>query len=161
MTDRPLNELLFRVTALEALFNDIAVTRMRGIPILHPCLHVRAVGFQAEAKGHAALGVLITPWFMNLVRLPLDDSERLAGIGSVRTRVAGNERFDFIGAFEEGFGAYEACSLFSPMFDFRDDAAALATAQAVLDALRQPPPTPEVVASRRVLLFGRGAESRS
>jgi [NiFe] hydrogenase assembly HybE family chaperone len=73
----------------------------------------------------------------------------------------GSEVFPFIGAHEEGFGAYEACSLFSPMFEFADHDAALATAQAVLGALHPPASAPvsgePLAASRRALLFGRGA----
>jgi [NiFe] hydrogenase assembly HybE family chaperone len=59
-------------------------------------------------------------------------------IGDKRTRVVGNERFDFIGAHEPDFGGYEACSLFSPMFEFVDHGAAVATAFEVLKQLRAP-----------------------
>ncbi len=102
-----------RVDALEALFRHIAATRMDGVPVLNDRLAVRAVGF--EAVGEAACGVLVTPWFMNLVWLPAPDEAALAP-GASRARVGGAERFDFIGAREDAFGAYEACSLFSPMF---------------------------------------------
>jgi [NiFe] hydrogenase assembly HybE family chaperone len=153
-----------RVAALEALFVDVAATRMQGIPILHPALAVKALGFEATPDGRRAGGVLVTPWFMNLVWLPLGDDadEPPLRVGATRTRRFGNESFDFIGAFEPGFGAYEACSLFSPMSDFVDQAAALATAEQVLRLLRQPrpEPSPEAAApapSRRDWLFGRGA----
>ncbi len=146
-----------RVDALEALFRHIAATRMDGVPVLNDRLAVRAVGF--EAVGEAACGVLVTPWFMNLVWLPAPDEAALAP-GASRARVVGPERFDFIGAREDGFGAYEACSLFSPMFEFEDQAAALATAAEVLAILRAPPPAPPeqvAVPARRALLLGRGA----
>jgi [NiFe] hydrogenase assembly HybE family chaperone len=160
-----------RVDALEALFREIAATRMAGIPILHPGLRVQAVDFEPESDGRCAVGVLVTPWFMNLVRLPLghgpDDPDGpdgagsapdpLAPVGVSRTRVVGNERFDFLGAHEPGFGTYEICSLFSPMAQFVDHAAAEATARAVMAELRKPPPPPAAPAapSRRALLFGR------
>lgn len=146
-----------RVNALEALFRHIAATRMDGVPVLNERLAVHAVGF--EAVGEAACGVLVTPWFMNLVWLPSPDEAPLAP-GASRARFVGPERFDFIGAHEEGFGAYEACSLFSPMFEFEDQAAALATAAEVLAILRAPPPAPPeqvAVPARRALLLGRGA----
>jgi [NiFe] hydrogenase assembly HybE family chaperone len=167
-----------RAAALEALFRTIAATRMAGVPILHPALQVQAVGFESEPLGRCAVGVLVTPWFMNLVRVPLiaagaADSdpgaaeEAIAPAGRMRTRQVGNERFDFIGAAEPGFGAYESCSLFSPMSGFVDHAAAVATAQAVLGQLRSPPaadaaaPTSAAAPpSRRALLFGRGADAR-
>lgn len=157
-----------RAQALAALFGHIASTRMAGIPILHPALRVQAVGFEAETAPdgtpRACAGVLITPWFMNLVRLPLADDEPMAGVGVTARRQVGALAFDFIGANEPGFGRWEACSLFSPMGDFADHAAALATAEAVLAELRRPPDvvetspsTPQQRPSRRALLFGREA----
>ena len=108
--------LAARVGALVELYRHIAGTRMDGVPILHAGLSVRAIGF--ERVGSGALGILLTPWFMNLVWLPLAAGEEAPlALGVSRARGIGNERFDFIGAHEEGFGAYEACSLFSPMFE--------------------------------------------
>ena len=147
-----------RVASLEALFTRIATTRMADIPILHPGLRVQALGFEAEGDGAtAAVGVLVTPWFMNLVWLPLAPQADALSPGAMRERRVGRERFPFIGAHEEGFGAFEACSLFSPMGEFADHDAAIATAQAVLDELRRPePPPPVPTASRRAVLFGHG-----
>jgi [NiFe] hydrogenase assembly HybE family chaperone len=150
-TARP-DVLAGRVAALEALFRDIGATRMRGVPMLHPGLAVQAVGFEAADGG--ALGVLMTPWFMNLVWLPADDACPLP-VGTTLRRSVGHEDFDFIAAHEPGFGAFEACSLFSPMFEFADQAAALSTAEHVLAILRAPPPAHPTVPSRRALLFGR------
>jgi [NiFe] hydrogenase assembly HybE family chaperone len=156
--------LAARVQALEALFREVAEQRMQGVPMLHEGLAVCAVGFEAEPGGAGALGVLVTPWFMNLVWLPLQPNAPALAVGASRQRAVGGQGFDFLGAFEPGFGAYEACSLFSPMFEFADQAAALATAVQVLQLLRQPAPVPQPVAppggpapSRRALLFGRGA----
>lgn len=156
-----------RVAALEARFREIAATRMAGVPVQNERLAVQAVGFQPLAGG-GALGVLVTPWFMNLLRLPAE-GEVPPVPGASRTHAVGPERFDFIGAHEEGFGGFEACSLFSPMFEFADHAAAVATAAEVLAILRRPPEPPEpppqpaapavAAPSRRALLFGRGAEA--
>jgi [NiFe] hydrogenase assembly HybE family chaperone len=147
---------------LEALFRHIAAQRMDGVPILHPDLLVQALGFEVEPDGAVAVGVLITPWFMNLVRLPLAADVPMAAPGDSALRVVGRERFSFIGAEEPGFGAYEACSLFSPMFEFVDHEAARATADAVLAELRridEPAPAPALPdASRRAWLLGRSHE---
>ena len=164
-----------RVAALESRFRDIGATRMQGVPILHPGLEVKALGFEPSADGSGAVGVLLTPWFMNLVWLPLGhgvgdgagertkvDGPAVLPVGAKRTRAVGHERFEFIGGFEHGVGAFETCSLFSPMFDFVDQAAALATAEQVLAILRAPPP-PAAGApppSRRELLFGRVGSAR-
>jgi [NiFe] hydrogenase assembly HybE family chaperone len=146
-----------RARAIEFLYRHIAATRMDGVPILHPGLAVAAVGFEADADRRGASGVLVTPWFMNLVWLPLPvpaaptadrrngtdavpDAPGPLALGATRERAIGHTRFPFIGAGEEPFGPFEACSLFSPMFEFEDHAAALATARAVLEHLRQPAP---------------------
>jgi [NiFe] hydrogenase assembly HybE family chaperone len=156
-----------RARALQARFEHIAATRMAGLPMLHPGLRVRALGFEPAGQGTAAWGVLLTPWFMNLVWLPDNSPERSEPplrVGDSRRRVLAGQGFDFIGAFEDELGAFEACSLFSPMAEFVDQAAAEATALAVLQHLRPPPQPPQPPepsapaapdASRRALLFGR------
>ena len=156
-----------RMQALEALFRDIAHTRMAAVPVLHPGVRVEAVGFVVQAdEGDAApgaLGVLLTPWFMNLVWFPLERREGSTRVGVSRARVCDGEIFEFIAAHEPGFGAFEACSLFSPMFQFADHAAARDTAVAVLASLRARPVRPvEKPSARRSFLFGRsGAGERA
>lgn len=170
-----------RTDALVALFDKVAQTRMTGVPILNPALRVEALGFelcqgadQANANDPpGAAGVLITPWCMNLVWFPLAPLNQPGGTGCSRSRRVGAECFDFIGGYDSTFGSYAACSLFSPMFEFADHAAACAMAHAVLDNLRQPvvvpllvapllaetkpvaPTTPPELAARRAFLFGR------
>ncbi len=46
---------------------EAAAVRMRGLPIVNPALAVEAVGF-APWEGHW-LGVMVTPWFINLTLL--------------------------------------------------------------------------------------------
>ena len=65
-----------RVDQLAALFRHIQVTRMHDVPMLHPGLQVATVGFEAEAGGRAAAGVLVTPWFMKMcIRDSIKDSK--------------------------------------------------------------------------------------
>lgn len=119
---------------LERVFDSILHERMRGMPVLNPALAVKAVGFR-DWHGDC-LGVLITPWFMNLVLLPHD-----AAAG--QTRQPGDKlavrfpsgAYEFIVNAEAALGTYLSCSLFSPMFDFADQQAAEATAAAVMEAL--------------------------
>ena len=149
-----MSELAARVQALEATFRAIERERMCGVPVLNAALAVQAVDF--EAADGIALGVLVTPWFMNLVRLPLHGAAEVLRIGERAPRAIGTLAFDFIGAQEPGLGGFEACSLFSPMADFADQAGAVATARQVLVQLRGrpvslPPPQP----ARRGFLFGR------
>jgi [NiFe] hydrogenase assembly HybE family chaperone len=154
-----------RVAALEALFDDIADTRMQGVPVKNPALKVQAVGFAPVPQQPEMLqGVLVTPWFMNLVRLPLRNAPATGPVLAERqkaTRPFGNTDFEFIGSFEARIGAFEVCSLYSPMFEFADHAAALATAQEVLNQLHRPAPEPAptapAVPSRRGFLLGRSS----
>ncbi|MGL6203242.1 MAG: [NiFe]-hydrogenase assembly chaperone HybE [Giesbergeria sp.] len=145
-----------QVARLETVFRDIAATRMEGVPLLHAGLQVQAVDFAPEPEGDCALGVLVTPWFMNLMRLPLGAAQVLAP-GQVGPQRLGEHRLRFIGAHEAAFGPYEMCSLASPMFEFADQQAAVATAREVLVRLRassaQSAPDPR----RRGFLLGRGS----
>lgn len=139
-----------RVCALEALYTEVMTTRMQGVPVLNPVVRVQALGFELTASEPApdsaeqsvvesAVGILITPWFMSLVWLPLRRLEQPTRVGCSQARYVGTTCLDFIASHDEQLGSYAACSLFSPMFEFEDHAAALATAQAVLDTLREAP----------------------
>lgn len=156
-----------RVQTLEQVFAHIATTRMQGVPVQNPALRVQAVGFAPQADsqgGEWLLGVLVTPWFMNLVYLPqavASAGDAVLGVGLKTSRQIGSQTFEFIGAHEDGLGTFACCSLFSPMFEFADHAAAVATACEVLNLLRTPAPTPPAAPaveapSRRGFLFGRG-----
>ncbi len=160
-----------RVDALVALFTCIAETRMSGVPILNPSLRVEAVGMETcktadpdDTSGVA--GILIAPWFMNLVWFPLARTDRPAMSGITRRRIFERGSFDFICAHEPDFGDYEACSLFSPMFDFADHATAHDTAKCVLRELREPASvaTPaqaraSELPARRAFLLGRSSRA--
>ena len=128
---------------LEETFSMIERERMADVPILNNSLGVEAVGFH-EWENHY-LGVLITPWFMNLMLLPLDadtpaDEQYSGDTSTVRFPAA---EFEFIYGEEAGIGGYRMCSLFSPVFEFEDHAAAVATAESVLEQLMTPPEVEE------------------
>ena len=131
-----------RVTQLEQVFAHIGATRMQGVPVLNQALRVQAVGFERVAEGDAQVlqGILITPWFMNLLRVPLRSDASIAlGPGSKRSHVCGGQLFEFIAGQEDALGCFEACSLFSPMFEFADQAGTVSTATEILKLLRTPP----------------------
>lgn len=141
---------------LEVAFESVA-PRMAGLPFVNPALKVEAVGFGAwEGQW---LGVLVTPWSMNIVLLP--------GAGTWPTFAQGAERFvdlpagrfRFIAAHDAELGEYHACSLFSPALEFPDHDTARATAAAALQALLDPATAkdeaaPPASVSRRDFLRG-------
>jgi [NiFe] hydrogenase assembly HybE family chaperone len=119
---------------VERAFTQILAERMQGLPFLNPALRVEAVGFRRwEGRW---LGVLITPWFMNLVLLPDEEAAwRHVRYGDSLAYALPAGVFEFISACEPLLGDYQSCSLFSPVFEFADQDGARATAQAALDAL--------------------------
>ena len=163
MNPHPADRLNDRVAQLAALFMHIAHTRMSGVPVLNAALQVEALGFECLPAGGgdaAGLGILITPWFMNLVLLPLQRDDSAAQVGRTHEALLAGQRFEFIGAHEAALGAFAACSLFSPMFEFADQPTARATALEVLAHLRRAPipaARTEPVPARRSFLFGRSA----
>lgn len=116
---------------LEQAFLQIAATRMRDMPLCNPALSVEAYGFRTWLND--SIGILITPWCMNLICLPAPDSPwQAASCGSAHSLPMPSGDYEFLGAEEESIGAYLSSSLFSPMFEFVDMAQAKAVAEAVL-----------------------------
>jgi [NiFe] hydrogenase assembly HybE family chaperone len=119
---------------LEAHFSRVERETMQGMPLLNPSLQVQAVGFQ-EWQGHC-LGVLITPWFMNLMLLPKEgDDWQECRVGDKRLYQFPSGPYEFILGEDAAIGRYQMCSLFSPMFEFANQESAVATAEAVMQAL--------------------------
>lgn len=123
-----------RVTAF---FTTIGATRMAGLPIVNPALRVEVVNFIPWEAGW--LGVLVTPWCMNLLWMP---GQQTTPLGQPGTKV--NWRFptttcEFVVCQEAALGTYLSCSLFSPMAAFANQEDACITATAILNALRQSP----------------------
>lgn len=129
MTDNP-------STLLQATFEHIAATRMAGVPILNPALRVEAVGFQPWQQGW--LGVLITPWFMNLMFLPPAGQPRIATGKRLHFALPSGD-YEFLAGEEDRLGPYLASSLFSPMHEFAHPDDARAVAEAVMAEVMTPP----------------------
>ena len=125
--------------ALTAAFERVHHERMAGLPILHPRLSVAVIG--ARQWRQDWLGMLLTPWCMNLVIVPGSASTFVAGpVGSKQLIEFPVGAFEFIASDEAHIGAFAACSMFSPMQTFADQAAAVATAEAIMVALFEPEP---------------------
>jgi [NiFe] hydrogenase assembly HybE family chaperone len=164
----PRSVLEGRVLMLENYYRYVQAERMQGIPLLNMALCIETVGFEWSAadgvEEAVAEGVLITPWFMSLVRLPALALPHDDQVGRSFVRHFGSERFDFIGAHDPLIGYHETCALFSPMGGFATQALARETAQEAL-ALTRPAPTPapapEPMPARRAFFLGRQAGAPS
>jgi len=123
------------VRQLAAAFERIAATRMAGLPMNNPALRVAAVGFRPWQDGHL-VGVLITPWAINLVLLG-EQQGRALHLAADRRRTWDfpSGSYDFMGGEEAECGVFQFCSLFSPVFEFADQAGAEATAGEIMTAL--------------------------
>jgi len=112
----------------------LAATRMHGLAFVNPALDVEAIAF-ASWQGHW-LGVLVTPWFMNLILAPRDDAAWThVKPGKKRTYLFPAGAYDFIGARDDVAGEYQMCSLFSPLLHFDDQETARLVAGLAREAL--------------------------
>jgi [NiFe] hydrogenase assembly HybE family chaperone len=150
---------------LEDGYRRIGERSMRDLPVYNDALAVEAVGFKCQ--GEALTGILITPWFMNLLVWPLDGSPASWRPGSSISHVFPVGVIDFNVGDIEGIGRIASCSLFSPMFEFGTMEQARATAEAVLVEILLPAaehqrPATKLASSvdRRSFLRGELAEPR-
>ena len=119
---------------LEKHFQFVHETRMADIPILNPALQVQAVGF--EHTEHGCLGVLITPWFINLMLVPCEgDTWEDLPVGSTQTHRFPSGSYEFIVNHEDEIGRFQSCSLLSPVLEIGDQDTAIQVALASLHAV--------------------------
>ena len=140
-------------TDLLGRFQVIYRDRMRKLPICNSVLEVEVVGFEAMAEHR--LGILITPWFMNLILLAGDNSWSEMPDGATEQIVLPAETCAFTICRDDALGAYLSAVLFRSMKDFPDQQTAVAVARETLRQLRLPAPAtrgPRI--SRRRLLSG-------
>ena len=147
-----------RIVAMRAAFHAVD-RRMAGLPVYRAGFPIDLLG--VRVVGDELIGVLLTPWAMNIIAWPLtvDKGERPEGSKRIKTLPSG--RYEFIAGRLDGIGFYESCALFSPLDEFDDPDAARATAEAAAQGLfepdpdeaKPPPPPPEL--SRRAMLTGR------
>lgn len=117
-----------------------AATSMQGLPICNPALAVEAVGFREHDGRH--VGVIVTPWFMNLTVLPSPADLATWRQGQLARVAFPSGSYDFVVSEAGADGLIATCSLFSPMHDFSDHADARAAALAAVEALFEPEQEP-------------------
>ena len=152
------------VTALTERYRAIGAGRMAGLPIYNPRLAVEAVGFRA-LEDHQ-LGVLVTPWFMNLMLLPGTDDWSACAAGTVIAWPLPAGDFDLNLCRDDALGTFLSAVLFRSMDHFPDQDTARAIAAEVMTQLFAAPAArpaesaPAAAArsiSRRDLLAALGA----
>jgi [NiFe] hydrogenase assembly HybE family chaperone len=129
-----------RVTGLIAQLRYVGDAQMRDLPIYNEALEVEAVGFRV--RGEALVGVVITPWFINAIYLPLlAVPVEWSKIGSKVEHRLPNGRVVFTRGGDVVTGAFDALSLHSPVTAFASQAEARREAEARLNRLFEPPQT--------------------
>jgi len=135
--------------------------RMRALPVYNQQLDIQVLGLRRCSEG--VLGVVATPWCMNIVLLPPAGApQRMEG--TTREIALPSGSYTFIAGQLPGVGALETCSLFSPMDEFDDPAIVRSVAEHVITGLfsavasaPQAQDTPQM--SRRRFLRGGGAQA--
>ncbi|MEW8627019.1 MAG: [NiFe]-hydrogenase assembly chaperone HybE [Candidatus Thiodiazotropha sp.] len=119
---------------IEAVFKQIEQEQMQGIPLLNPALQVETIGFQ-EYEGRM-IGVLITPWLMNLMLFPgdADDWGKLKLGDNQYHRLPSNE-YRFTVNEIDGIGLCQTHPLYSPMHEFMNQEHAVAAAESFMRTL--------------------------
>ena len=135
-------------------YRFIYTERMRDLLIVNSALEVEAVGFRTFDMHQ--IGVLITPWFMNLVLLLGSDIGSRLKQGSKSTLRLPSGPVEFITAQDETLGPYLTAVLFRSVADFADQDTTRAVALEVMQELFNAALDKHVV-SRRELFTRVGA----
>jgi [NiFe] hydrogenase assembly HybE family chaperone len=118
---------------LEKIYRKILLEQMLGLPILNADMEVEAVGFKPYCG--LWLGVLITPWFMDLMLLSGTELCPTLDEGKKQSWTFPAGTLKFYGGNETELGSYQACSLISPMRQFTNQEEARTAAKTIMDGL--------------------------
>ena len=142
------------VAALVRHFEQIYAEHMKNLPIVNPRIRVEAVDFQPFG-GHE-LGVLITPWFMNLVLLPAGAAWADCPQGDTSSIDFPSGPVEFTTSRDDVLGTYLTAVLFRSVSDLPDHAMARDVAKQVMKELFVPArqDRDERALTRRDLLTG-------
>jgi [NiFe] hydrogenase assembly HybE family chaperone len=119
---------------IEQVFLQIEQEEMQGIPLLNPALKVQSIGFQTYED--RTLGIIITPWMMNLLLLPSenDDWSKMKLGDKTHHRLPANE-YRFMVNEIDGIGICQTHSIYSPMHEFMNQDHAVAAAESFMQTL--------------------------
>ena len=125
---------------LERIYEQVYREFMQEVPVVNHAIQVEAINF-SEWEGHW-LGVMLTPWFMNILVIPKTGSpwpkmEVAKGNEVMLSFPQGDYKFS--PRDDEGIGSYLSCSLASPVNDWKSHAEAKRTAEDVLSLIKSIP----------------------
>lgn len=140
-----------RLEQLLAAYRD-ADLAIASLPVYNPSLSIAALGFREDED--AFVGALVTPWFINLVRLPATKLKEPRPSGEARAASFPSGTYAFTAAHLDRVGGFEFLSLFSPVLEFESQAAARIAGEAAIEALFAPAPAPEPAVDQRTLAKG-------
>lgn len=145
-----------RVQTLIACFHH-ADAAMRDLPLYNAKVPIEAIDFRPFGET-TLLGVVQTPWFMNLVMLPVEPEPMdMTGIGkSCIIELPAGPRTFIVGG-DEVVGLYKAHSLHSPVLNFTLPGQAQAEARRLLALLMTPPSGEPTAAKKEERGFNRRA----
>lgn len=124
------------IKELEQHYRAVLTERMQDMPFVNPELEVEAIGFR-DFEGHQ-LGVLLTPWFMNLVLLPGTEEWDDQAQGSACRWSLPEGTYDFNICRDQELGTYMTAVLFRTVADFPDQETARSIAREIMQRLFEP-----------------------
>ncbi len=153
MNPPPDEHLAALARGVEQAYARVHREHMLGLPVVQPGLRVQMLGLRRWDE--LALGVLVTPWCMNLLALELPGGRSLPRqpVGSPQILRLPSGSYRLLAAHTQGLGHHLSGSLFSPMHEFASHELAVQAAQAALEMVFTPPP-PAPDRARRGFLFG-------
>lgn len=120
-----------KIARIVEAYKRVDLDRMQDLPFRNDALSVDAVGFRDW--GADQLGVIITPWFINLVLVPgegTDWSQHRHGDKVAYTLPSGV--YEFVHGDLEDFGPIQSCSLMSPVTELENHDTARLIAEEVM-----------------------------
>ena len=131
---------------LEALYQEVYQSKMKGLPICNEDIKVEAIDFQLWQNQW--VGILITPWFTNLLIIRQQDQDwpelKLAK-GNEKNIAFPAGNIKFTPRFEPELGTYLCCSLISPMNECPSHKQAVTDAKNAMRQLVQIPIDVQVI----------------
>ncbi len=138
---------------LVAALQVIERERMASLPLLNRALEVAVVGFSQWGGRDSSLrlGVVVTPWFMNLTLLAQGEESpwQQRSVGERIELTVGEEEFRFVVNEVDGYGRCLTHALYSPMHQFASQTDALDVAESLISRLTRPPQMDGKAGARR------------